>query len=344
MKKSLKIILIICIIFVLFLTFLFLFDKVEFYNKNFKVALVISRIGDNGFADLQVKALEFVSKNYKLKTKIYLTYGFEKIEEYMEKAIKDGYNIIIGGNGLFCEKPIKKLSKIYKNVYFISIDNDLKEHNNLSCSLTFKQNEASFLAGILAAKISKSNTIGFVGGMNIDVINDFLIGFIGGINYINSKKQVKSFYIDQDAFRKTNHPFTEPELASYLAKKLYEEYKVDIIYCVAGGSNFGIYDFIKDLPIYAIGVDTDQDAYLKGKIIFSVLKNIDVGIIYIIDKIINKSFKNINYRLGLKENGVGLSQMKFTKDIVGEENIKFIEEIRMKIIKGEIVVPTKFNE
>jgi basic membrane protein A len=342
MKNISKIIFFVFLIFIAIFIILFLWDKLCFNNKNFKVALVISRIGDNGFADLQVKALEFVGKNYKLKTKIYLTYSFEKIEEYMEKAIKVGYNIIIGSNGLFCEKPIENLSKIYKNIYFISVDNELREYNNKSCSLTFKQNEASFLAGVLATKLSKSNVIGFIGGMNIDVINDFLIGFIEGVKYVDKNKEVKYFYNDIDGNKKTDHPFTEPELAAYLAKRLYDEYKVDIIYCVAGGSNFGVYDFIKDKPIYAIGVDTDQDEYLKGKILFSVLKNIDVGLIYIIDNIINGNFKNINYRLGLKENGVGLSQMKFTKNIVGEVNIKLIEELRIKIIKGEIIVSTKF--
>ncbi|MCX8059415.1 MAG: BMP family ABC transporter substrate-binding protein [Spirochaetes bacterium] len=337
-----KIFIILIIIFILIFSIIWL--KAKGINKkyNYKIALVINDVGDNAFADLQVKALEFLEKRYKLRTHIYLCGTFDKTYEYMEKAIKDGYNIIIGGNGIFSEEPIKNLAKVYNNIYFISIDNDIKEHFNKSCSLTFKQNEASFLAGVLAAKLSKVETIGFLGGMDIDVINDFFLGFQQGVEYIDKNKKVKAYYINKDCFRSSEQPFNDKELGSYLVERFYKEFKVDIIYCVAGGSNLGAYEKIKILPIYGIGVDTDQDHFIPGKILFSVLKNIDIGIIFIVSKIISGQFEPKNYRLGLKENGVGLSEMKYTRNLIGNVNLNLIEDLRLKIIKGEIVVKSKF--
>lgn len=337
-----RIIITLIIFFIIISVSLFIKLNLNFKRYNLRVALVITEIGDNCFADMQVKALQFLHNKYKIKTKIFLCKTFDKIYEYMEIAIKEGYNVIIGGNGFFCEEPIKNLSKLYPDIYFISIDNDIKEYNNLSCSLTFKQNEASFLAGVLAAKLSKSNNIGFLGGMDIDVINDFLAGFVEGVKYIDKNKQVIPLYINKDGFRESKNPFMDKELASYITNKLYKDFNIDIIYCVAGGSNLGAFEEIKKLSIFGIGVDTDQDNIVPGKILFSVLKNIDKGIIFVVSKIISKNFEPKNYRIGLKENGVGLSEMKYTMDIIGKENIKLIEELRLKIIKGDIVVSSKF--
>ena len=94
----------------------------------------------------------------------------------------------------------------------------------------------------------------------------------------------------------------------------------------------------KDKGVYAIGVDSNQDDIAPGVVLTSMLKLVDVAVYNLIKEIQEDKFEGKVYEFGIKEGGVGLTDFKYSKDKIGEENIKKIDEIKQKIISGEIVV------
>jgi basic membrane protein A len=220
------------------------------------------------------------------------------------------------------------------------MDTELSEYPSNVATVCFKQNEGSFLAGVLAAKITKKKIVGFIGGMNIPVINDFLFGFRQGVKYIDKNIKIVEKFVDQ--YSKID-PFADTENGKKMALELIDSFGVDIIYAVSGKTNLGIYEAIKDKNIFAIGVDTDQDYLLPGQILTSMIKNLDTGIIYIVDKIINNNFENKNFRIGLKENGVSLSEMKYTGNIISEDIKLLLKQLKEKIIENKIIIDSVYK-
>ncbi len=153
------------------------------------------------------------------------------------------------------------------------------------------------------------------------------------------------FYINKEYSDITDiSPFNNIEAGANLAKRLFKEKNADIVFAVAGASGLGIIEEAVRDKRFAIGVDSDQDYLAEGTILFSMMKRIDNGIMYITEKIINGKFNNRNYRLGLKENGVGLSPMIFTKNKIGKDKLDFIETIKIKIINDYLKVPSSYND
>lgn len=340
MKKILLISALI-ILFVFIILFSNFFSKMNnLSNSKYKIAFVISSIGDKGFADMQLNGVQKASKLYNIKHKLFLTQTFDKIKDGIQKAINEQFNIIICGNGFLAEKAILELAPLYPKTYFICMDTELSEYPPNVVTVSFKQNEGSFLAGVLAAKMTKKKTVGFIGGMNIPVINDFLAGYKQGIKYIDKDVKIEVKFMDQ--YSKID-PFQDIELGKKIALELIDSSNVDIIYAVAGKTNIGIYEAIKDKNILAIGVDTDQDYIVPGQILTSMIKNLDTGIIYIIDKIINNRFDNKNFRIGLKENGVALSEMKYTKNLISEDIQLLLNQLKEKIIENKMIIDSVYK-
>ncbi|MFN3410869.1 MAG: BMP family protein [Exilispira sp.] len=340
----------ILVILIIFVIFIILFENffAKIYKASFqkyKIGFVVSDIGDKGFADMQLEGVKKASKIYKTKYKLFITKSFDKIKDGIISAIDEGCNIIICGNGFLAEKQVLELAPLYPQNYFIIMDTILKNYPDNVATVSFKQNEGSFLAGIIAGKITKSKKIGFIGGMNIPVINDFLVGFIQGVGFVDNSIKVISKFVED---LKVSNPFQSIEGGYKIASSLIEKDKVDIIYAVSGETNLGIFNALKDRiidnqKIFAIGVDTDQDGLLEGQILTSMIKNLDTAVIYIIDKIINKNFENKNFRIGLKENGVGLTEMKYTKDIISKDLLNLLDQIKQNIIEGKIIVDSVYN-
>ncbi len=344
MKKILIIFTILMIVIFLVL-FGNIINKMNSSNHNqYKISFVISGIGDKGFADMQLKGVEKAAKLFKIKHKLFITCSFDKIRDGILNAANEGYNIIICGNGFLAEKAILEVAPLFPKFYFICMDTELSYYPENVATVSFKQNEGSFLAGVLAANMTKTKKIGFIGGMNIPVITDFLIGFKQGINHENPDIKLFVKYCDE---MKSEDPFQDEKAGQTITEDLMNSFNVDIIYAVAGKTNMGIYKAINGKMlnnnlVYAIGVDTDQDYLVKGQILTSMIKNLDTGIVYIVDKIINNNFQNKNFRIGLKENGINLSKMKFTKDIIGSNLIKYIEQLKFKIIENKIIIKSVY--
>ncbi|MGC9000121.1 BMP family lipoprotein, partial [Caldisericum sp.] len=216
-------------------------------------------------------------------------------------------------------------------------------------SILYKQNEASFLVGALAAMITTSNmplankdkVIGFLGGMDIPVINDFKVGYIQGAHYIDPEVKVLVSYAGS---------FNDPAKGKELVLAQYDQ-GADISFNVAGETGLGLIDAAKEKNKYAIGVDSDQYIMLKDKdpeaashIVTSMMKNVDKSIyralkLYLEGKL---EFGKAE-ALGLAEDGVGIADNENYQKLVPQEFRDKVNELAQKIIKGEIKVDTAFG-
>jgi basic membrane protein A len=319
-------------------------------EKKLKVVLYINgTLGDKSFFDSANRGLEMAIKDLGIEGKtIEGGYDPARWEPDIEQLCQGDWDIIIAGTWQL-QQYLEKLAPKYPNKKFFTYDTSVDySKGNLGnvYSILYKQNESSFLVGALAALITKSNmplanpqkVIGFLGGMDIPVINDFKVGYIQGAKYIDPEIQVLVSYAGS---------FSDPAKGKELVLAQYNQ-GADIAFNVAGETGLGLLDAAKEMKKYAIGVDSDQYIMFKDSdpekasyIVTSMMKNVDKSIYRAIKlHLEGKLPYGQAEALGLKEDGVGVAN--YIK-LVPEEFRNKIKELEQKIINGEIVVDTAFK-
>ncbi|SEK18903.1 nucleoside-binding protein [Carnobacterium iners] len=203
-------------------------------------------------------------------------------------------------------------------------------------SVSFKENEGAFLAGVVAASMTETDKIGFVGGMEIPVIQRFHAGFEAGVKAVNPDAQVVVNYVGV---------FNRVDMGKSAASTMYND-GVDIIFHAAGGTGNGVFNeaqerFDNGEKVWVIGVDKDQSLEFGDDItLTSMMKNVDRAVYEISEKTADGNFPGGEVvRLGLAEDGVGLattSDKNVPKDV-----LDLVEDYKTKIISGDIIVPEK---
>jgi basic membrane protein A len=259
----------------------------------------------------------------------------------LNTLVRKDFDLIFGIGYLLAE-PVAEVADQRKNAKFAIVDSVVEKDN--VASITFKEHEGSFLVGVVAGLTTKSNKIGFVGGVDGSLINKFEAGFIAGVKSVNPNAEVKVQYAGD---------FGKPEIGQQIANSMYSQ-GIDIIYHASGGTGNGVFTAAKDLKkkdpnsyVWVIGVDRDQSE--EGKIddqtnvtLTSMVKRVDIAVKDLANKTKEGNFpggKIIEY--GLEQDAVSIAP---TKDNVSEEALKAVEEWKQKILKGEIKVPSTREE
>ncbi|WP_051910406.1 BMP family lipoprotein [Carnobacterium pleistocenium] len=215
------------------------------------------------------------------------------------------------------------------------IDSDIEGIENI-VSVSFKENEGAFLAGVVAASMTETDKVGFVGGMEIPVIQRFHAGFEAGVKAVNPEATVVVNYVGV---------FNRVDMGKSAASTMYND-GVDTIFHAAGGTGNGVFNeaqerFDNGEKVWVIGVDKDQSLEFGDDItLTSMMKNVDRAVYDISEKTAEGNFPGGEVvRLGLAEDGVGLattSDKNVPKDI-----LDLVEDYKTKIISGDITVPEK---
>ncbi|QED47603.1 BMP family lipoprotein [Cytobacillus dafuensis] len=259
----------------------------------------------------------------------------------LNKLSREGFNLVFGV-GFLMEEDINTIAGQQKDTQFGIIDGVVDQPNVVS--IMFKEQEASFLAGVAAAKATKTNQIGFIGGMEIPVIERFESGFLAGVQAVNPDIKVNVKYTGA---------FDKAELGKTTAAQMYSS-GIDVIFHAAGGTGNGLFTEAKDLKkkdpsreIWAIGVDSDQSAEgvveVDGKkhnvILTSAMKGVKTAVIDISEKSKAGNFpggETLTY--GLAEDGVSLAPLN--EEVANKADIeKAVNEWTEKIKNGDITVP-----
>jgi basic membrane protein A and related proteins len=276
-----------------------------------------------------------------------------QVETDYVNAINDlvdaGFKLVVTPGFKF-ETAINKSAATHKDTTFILIDGypheegkfDFVKHNNV-VSVFFTEHEAGFLAGVASALTTKTNKLGFVGGMKIPPVQRFHWGFEAGVRYANKNLGTKAEIINAE-YQGT---FDNVPAGQTLAAGMYSK-GADIIFHAAGGVGVGVFNEAKQRAekgekVYVVGVDVDQyaDGLLKdGKTsvtLTSAMKRIDVAAYNYIDAKLNNKFPGgEQITLTLKQDGVGLPKENpnLSKDVITK-----VDQVKKEIIDGKVTVP-----
>ena len=310
---------------------MFLFVSATILAAPLKVGLILAMggLGDKSFNDSAYAGLLKAKKDFNIEVKYVEPNSWMEDAYFLEEYSQNGFDLIIA-TSYTAQDAMEDISSKFPNTKYAIVDTRAKEGANIA-SLVFDESEGSFLVGAIAAKMSKTGKVGFIGALDIPLINRFKSGYEQGAKYVNPEISVVTTYVGGDA------PFSDPLKGKEHTYSLANQ-GVDVIYHASGNTGIGILEGVKEKGIYGIGVDCDQDDIVKGQVLTSMLKNVNNSIYKIIEDTVNNRFKGEVYNFGLKENGVGTTDFKYTKDIVGEDNIKFVEQLKEDIISGKIKV------
>src|SRR5436853_2632253 len=258
------------------------------------------------------------------------------VEPGIRAFAERGYNLVIGVG--FSQTPeIEAVAKDYPNLNFAIVDG-VSQLPNVA-SLIFKEHEGSYLVGIIAAKTTKTNVLGFVGGMDIPLIHRFEKGYEEGAKAVNPNIQIVQNYVGvTDAA--WNNPGKGKELSLAQISKGADE-----IFTAAGNSGLGAFDAVEQAgknngraTHFVIGVDSDQNMVKPGFVLTSMVKRVDNAVYDIVKLVVERKFQAGFHVFGLESDGVGYAMDQYNRDLVSPEAIQAAEEAKKKIIAEQIKV------
>ncbi|MAP62686.1 MAG: BMP family ABC transporter substrate-binding protein [Microbacterium sp.] len=241
--------------------------------------------------------------------------------------------------GYLYATALTEVAQKYPDTSFAIVDDDTVDQPNVT-SLMFAANEGSFLAGVAAAMESTTGKVGFIGGVNIPLINEFQAGFDAGALAADPDIELSASYLTEPP---DFNGFNDPQRGAEAANGMYDS-GVDVIFAAAGGSGLGVFESADAAGTWAIGVDSDQytttDEPLNEVILTSMLKRVDVGVSSFIDSVLDGTVTAGTTVYDLSSDGVGYST---SGDFLSPETIETIDEFAAQITSGEIVVPATLD-
>lgn len=307
-------------------------------EKGFKISMVTDEggIGDKSFNDATHEGILKAGKELNFTSQVIQPQRDSEFESYLDKASKSSDLVFAVGYKL--RNALEKVSKQNMKSKHVLIDDEVSGDNVLN--LTFKDEEGSFLAGIVAGLMTKTNKVGFIGGIETTVIERFRSGFIAGVKSVNLEA---GKLLEDGVTSRYAGSFSDTAKGYEIGKSLYND-GVDIIYHAAGGVGIGMFRAAQESKKLAIGTDQDQAANLpeySENILTSVVKNLSDSVYNVIKDFSNGKFEAGTLRLGIKDNGVYLTN---SNGKIPQNILEKVEEYKQKIANGEIVVPKNSDE
>jgi basic membrane protein A len=309
-------------------------------KSDLKVGLAydIGGRGDQSFNDAAARGLDKAKADLGVQTKELEASNGEPEsakEERLRVLATAGYNPVIAV-GFAYSGSVAKVAKEMPDTKFAIIDDAAAVGDNIA-NLLFASEQGSYLVGVAAALKTKTNNIGFVGGVDVPLINTFQAGFEAGVKATNPKAKVQVKYLTQPP---DFSGFGDPAKGKTAAAGMFDA-GADIVFQVAGGSGGGVFEAAKAAGGKAIGVDSDQyltaDPKVKDVIMTSMLKKVDVAVYDFITSMSEDKFTAGTTTYDLAKDGVGYATSGGQVDDIKTQ----LEAAKAKIISGEIKVPTK---
>ena len=247
-----------------------------------------------------------------------------------ETLAEDGYQLI-WGIGYSCADAMLAAAEKYPDVHFAVIDNAFEATPANVTGVTFHAEQPSFLVGYIAASVSESGKIGFVGGVSSELIDAFQYGYQAGAAYADRESGKTTEVLVSYA-----GSWGEPNTGLRLANEMYNQ-GCDIIYHAAGGTGVGVINAAKARGRYAIGVDRDQAYLAPNNVLTSALKKVNAAIFQVSrDFIEGREIGGQTFTFGLAEGAVGIPDGHSNySDAVYDAVLRTADDI----ISGKITVP-----
>lgn len=305
-------------------------------SSSFKVAYMVpGNLGDLGFFDSGERGITWAHQ--RLGAVVKTVQGTTDTSQWTPdlKAVSNhGYNVVVTGSSQVAQ-DLQAVAKEFPKQHYIMFDDDVPAKN--VASIVYLQNDGAFLAGVLSALVTThtkafplakgSDVVGIVGGMNIPVIRDFVVGFVKGAHAVNPKIKVLTSYVGS---------FTDPQTGYNQAIEMYNQ-GADAIFAAAGGSGLGVLKASAHVNRYSIGVDSNQNGLYPKNVLASDLKNVDVSVFDLLKKAKAGTLQyDHQYVYGLSNNGV---ELLLNNKLVPKSISSALGAYSKKVAAGKITVP-----
>ena len=310
-------------------------------GKSLDIVLVVpGTLGDKGFFDSANRGLQMMHSQLGAKTKVLQASPTDPAQwlQNLQAVAGKVYNLVITGSSQMKDN-LQKVASADSKQKFVYFD-DIVSLPNVA-SIRYLQNQGSFLAGVLAAIVTTDTksfplskgkkSVGLVGGQNIPVINDFVVGFKKGVQSVDPSIQILLSYVGS---------FSDPQKGYDETTAMYQS-GADIVYAVAGDSGLGVLKASQAANRYSIGVDSNQNGLYPGHVVASMVKRVDNSTFALVQKFQqNKLAFGKTYLFGLKNNGIGLI---IDNQLVSASVVSRLNSLRDQVVSGKIQVPTTYS-
>jgi basic membrane protein A and related proteins len=299
--------------------------------QELKPAVVFDRGGkfDKSFNEAAYNGIERFKKETGIEYRDFEITNDAQREQAIQRFARDGHNPILVV-GFSFGTTLEKVAKEFPNTRFTIIDSKIDAPNVRSA--LFTEHEGSYLVGMMAALASKTNKVGFVGGMDIPLIRKFACGYVQGVKAAKPTAEVI-----QNMTGTTGAAFNDPAKGAELAKSQLDR-GVDVIYHASGGTGVGVLRTVAEAGKLGIGVDSNQNGMHPGKILTSMIKRVDVAVYSTFaDAKAGKWAPGVAI-YGLKEDGVGYAMDDNNKALVSPEMKTIVDKAADDIKAGSLKV------
>ena len=290
---------------------------------NVGVMLASGGLGDKSFNDSAYKGLLEAQKKYNIRFEMAEFSDKESNLEALRSFARNNYDLVIG---IAYEnmQNVKTVAAEFPNIHFAGVDYELSG-NNIE-SVVYREQEGDFLMGVLAAMLTRTKYVGVIGGTDIPAIRRIMSGFKQGVAYQDSSVKV---------FADFAGTFSDSELGLKLALARYAE-GADVIHNAASKTGLGIIEAAKQTNRWTTGTSGDQRYMAPGNMLGNRPKRVDNTVEMLIEEASNHKFTPAVRSLGLKENGIMIGP--FDENVVTPAMLNRLEELRQKIVNGQITV------
>ena len=303
-------------------------------DKVFKVGMITDTggVNDESFNQSAWEGLQKAEKDFGIEVKVIESKQASEYLQNMESLLDEDVDMVIGV-GYTMKEDIEKQAKNYPDKQFVLIDETYDSIPENVTPILFRENEAAYLTGLVAGKMTENNNVGFIGGIQTPVISRFEYGYKAGVKEANKDCNVNVQYAGT---------FSDAAKGKSIANQMYGNGS-DIILAAAGGTGLGSIESAKEQNKYAIGVDRDQSDLAPKNVLTSALKKVNVGVYDTVKEFVEGKLTGGQEKVyGLKEDGVGIPET--TKNLVPQEIIDYVNSMIEKIKNDEIKVPSNEEE
>lgn len=286
---------------------------------------------DNSFIASAIAGTERANAEFDTQAELFMMKPGENIFEALRKIAEQGYSpiIAVGNQNVL---PVQNLADAFPKTRFSVVDGLVPPLYPNVQSITFKDHEGAFLIGYIAAYVSKTDHIGFVGGMDVPLIRNFGVGYEQG-----AKLASPDIRVDIDMIGDTASAWNNPERAFKLAREQFDS-GADVVFAPAGASSRGALKAAQMYKKLGIGVDTNQNSLYPGYVLTSLVKRVDIAVYEALKTSKEGQWQPGLKMLGLKEGALDYAVDQNNKALLNNELVDKVANVKERIINGIIDV------
>ena len=295
-------------------------------DDEFKIGLItdVGGVNDGSFNQSAWEGLEKAGEELGVEVNYLESATDADYQPNMETFVDEDYDLIISV-GYMLADATREAAEANPDTKFAIIDDSSIDLPNVT-SLMFKAEQASYLVGYVAGLTTKTNNIGFVVGMTNETMNQFGYGYCAGAIDANPDITVQQMNANSFADSATGKSMANAEITN----------GADIVFQAAGATGLGVIEACQEAGVYAIGVDSDQSSIAPNTVLTSAMKRVDNAVYEAVQELIDGTLEGGVKTFDLAAGGVDIAP---SQDLISEDVIAAVDEVKEKIISGDVVVP-----